>query len=83
MDQPKSRPLTEVRNQKIIIRYYYWREIQRRRSDDVIAILSEEEFFLDEITIQRIIRRYLDKFFQLKKEKPSVKKLQFFTWQNN
>ncbi len=75
------RPLVDIRNERIILRYYYWREIERRRSDDVIVILSNNEFFLEEITIQRIIRKNLDKFFALKSEKPSVKKLQNYSWE--
>lgn len=68
--------LVTLRNRKMIIRYYYWREIQRRRSDDVFAILSNEEFFLQEVTVRRIIRDQLDYFSELKTEKPSEKKLQ-------
>jgi len=80
MPKTRSRPLVQNRNHRIIVRYYYWREIQRRRSDDVIQILSEDEFYLDPITIQRIIRKNLDKFFELKKEKPPLKKLQLYSW---
>ena len=49
--------LLEKRNAKIAARYYYWTEIQRYRSDDAIRQLSEEEFFLSEATIIRIIQR--------------------------
>lgn len=49
--------LLEKRNAKIAARYYYWTEIQRYRSDDAIRQLSEEEFFLSEATIVRIIQR--------------------------
>lgn len=72
----RSKRLVALRNQRMIVRYYYWREIQRRRSDDVFEILSNDEFFLEEITVRRIVRDQLDFFTQLKKEKASEKRLQ-------
>jgi len=79
---PKGRckRLVALRNQKMIVRYYYWREIQRRRSDDVFQILSNEEFFLQEVTVRRIIRDNLDHFHQLKKDRPNEKKLQSYSF---
>lgn len=56
MRRRRDNRLIEKRNAKIAARYYYWTEIQRRRSDDAIRQLSEEEFFLSEATIIRIIR---------------------------
>lgn len=76
----RNKEKVELRNQKIVIRYYYWREIQRRRSDDVFDILAEQEFFLEQITLRRIIRANLHYFSHLKKEKPAEKKLQLFSF---
>ena len=53
----RNNRLLEKRNAKIAARYYYWTEIQRYRSDDAIRQLSEEEFFLSESTIVRIIQK--------------------------
>jgi len=72
----RSKRLVALRNQKMIIRYYYWREIRRTRSDDVFEILSNDEFFLEETTVRRIIRDQLDYFTELKKEKANEKRLQ-------
>ena len=57
MRRRRDNRLIEKRNAKIAARYYFWTEIQRYRSDDAIRQLSEEEFFLSEATIVRIIRR--------------------------
>lgn len=56
MRRRRDSRLIEKRNAKIAARYYYWTDIQRYRSDDAIRQLSEEEFFLSEATILRIIR---------------------------
>lgn len=53
----KSRRLTNLRNLKLIDRYFYWTEIKRRRFDDVLFTLSEEEFFIEEDTIEGIIKQ--------------------------
>lgn len=76
----RSKKLVALRNQRMIIRFYYWREIQRRRSDDIYEILANEEFFLHEITIRRIIREHFEYFHQLKKERPPEKKLQSYSF---
>lgn len=55
MRRTRDTRLIEKRNAKIAARYYYWTEIQRYRSDDAIRQLSEEEFFLSEATILRIL----------------------------
>ena len=57
MRRKRDRRLIAKRNQKICARYYYWTEVQRLRSDDAIRQLSEEEFFLSEATILRILKR--------------------------
>lgn len=48
--------LLRRRNEKICRRYYYWTEQMRLRFDDTLRILSQEEFFLGEEYIMRIIR---------------------------
>lgn len=76
----RSRRLINIRNEKLMLRYYFWREIKRRRTDDVFQILSAEEFYLDEITIRRIIRAHLHLFEQLKSARPSERKLSDYTF---
>lgn len=57
MKRQRDQRLIERRNAKIAARYYYWTEVMRLRSDDAIRQLSEEEFFLSEATILKILRR--------------------------
>jgi len=71
----RCKRLVQLRNERMIIRYYYWREIQRRRMDDVFLILSNDEFYLHETTIRRIISGNLHLFHQLKEQKPSERQL--------
>ena len=52
--------LCELRDQKLFDRYVYWTEERRVRFDDVIRILSEEEFFICEQLVMRIIRRMIN-----------------------
>lgn len=52
----KDKKLIETRNAKIVERFTYWTEVKRRRVDDTMKILSEEEFFLSENTILKIIK---------------------------
>ena len=47
-----------LRNQVMVARLYYWREIMRRRLDDVIVILAENEFLVDERTINNAWLEY-------------------------
>lgn len=49
-----------MRDQKLFDRYVYWTEEKRVRFDDVIRILSEEEFFICEQLVMRIIRRMIN-----------------------
>ena len=44
------------RNQKILDRYYYWTEVQRLRFDDALKQLAENEFFLSEQRIWKILK---------------------------
>lgn len=52
----------KLRNKVMVARLYYWREIMRRRLDDVIIILAENEFFVDERTINNAWMEYADFF---------------------
>ena len=45
----------------MIRRYHYWTEVERLRFDDALRILSEDEFFISEALIMRIIRENCDK----------------------
>jgi len=47
--------LIELRNQYLIKRFYYWYDVQRIRRDDALFILSEQEIFLDQDYISRVI----------------------------
>lgn len=48
-----------ARDQALFDRFIYWSEIKRLRFDDVIRILSEEEFFISEQLVLRIVRRLM------------------------
>ncbi len=49
--------LLAMRNAKILERFIYWTEEQRLRSDDAVKILANQEFFLAEQTIMRILNQ--------------------------
>ena len=51
----RSRNLINIRDRKILERFIYWTEEQRLRSDDAVKILSQNEFFLSEQRILKII----------------------------
>lgn len=52
----RDRGLLTARNAKILERFVYWTEEQRLRSDDAIKILAEQEFFLSETTVERVLK---------------------------
>jgi len=56
MPRTKNDRLLINRNQKILKRFDYWYNKKRLRYDDVLHKLSEEEFFLNEKTILKILR---------------------------
>lgn len=56
MGRGRDRRLVQRRNQKILDRYYYWTEMQRLRFDDALKQLAENEFFLSEQRIWKIIK---------------------------
>lgn len=45
-----------MRNAAVAERYRYWTEEQRLRFDDAVRQLAENEFFLSEYTIVRILK---------------------------
>ncbi len=57
MSKKKGRDpsLLAARNAKILDRFIYWTEEQRLRSDDAIKILAQQEFFLSEQTIMKVL----------------------------
>ena len=48
--------LIELRNRKICERFTYWYGVHKVRLDETLRILSEEEFYLTERHIWRIIK---------------------------
>ncbi len=57
----RNKSLLSRRDEKLIRRYHYWTEVERLRFDDALRILSEDEFFISESLIMRIIRNNCDK----------------------
>lgn len=45
--------MINIRNPVIVARYYYWYYIKMRR--DALIIMQNREFFLTEITMERIV----------------------------
>jgi len=56
MKRGRDKRLIEKRNEALLRRYYELTEKKRLRFDDTLRILSEQEFFISEETIMRIIR---------------------------
>lgn len=52
----RTNDLRRRRDLKLLQRYYHLTEVQRRRFDDALHTLSEEEFFISETRILRIIK---------------------------
>lgn len=57
MSKGRDQSLINKRNEALLRRYYYWTEVQRLRFDDTLKVLSEQEFFISEERILRIIRQ--------------------------
>ena len=56
MGKGRDTALIKKRDEALLRRYYFWTEIQRLRFDDALTILSEQEFFISQERILRIIR---------------------------
>lgn len=71
-----------LRNRVMTARLYYWREIMRRRLDDVMIILAENEFFVDERTINNAWLEHADFFEWLCSTHVTVRQLRrmFPSW---
>lgn len=65
-----------LRNRVMVARLYYWREIMRRRLDDVIVILAENEFFVDERTINNAWLEHAEYFEHLCSTHATARQLQ-------
>lgn len=65
-----------LRNRALVARKYYWEEIMRRRTDDVTVILAENEFFVDERTIQNALMEYADFYTELCRKHVTARQLQ-------
>ena len=51
----RNQELLAARNAKIVERFIYWTEEQFLRSDKAITILSQQEFFLSEQIIIKVL----------------------------
>ncbi len=75
MNRGRNRDLVDRRDEKLLHRYYYWSEIERLRFDDVLRILSEQEFFISEERIMKIVREKYDPVaFSLQAQRPPAAK---------
>lgn len=63
------------RNRIMTARYYYWTELKRRRFDDVLRILSDNEFFVEDRTINNTLVEQDDFYNELLRTKASPRKL--------
>lgn len=77
----RSSRLIQRRNEYLIKRYYFWYELQRLRFEDVIERLSENEVFLEEEYILRLIRDNSHLLKEIKQKKPSEKQLDQFRFE--
>lgn len=55
MARGRNSDLIAKRDLALIRRYHYWSEVKRLRFDDVLKVLSEDEFFISESVIMRIV----------------------------
>ncbi len=63
--------LIKKRNENILRRYFYWTEVERLRFDDALRILSEEEFFISQGLIMKIIRANCEQIKSFAEAKPA------------
>lgn len=67
--------LVARRNAKILQRFIYWTEEQRLRSDDAVKILSQDEFFLSEQTVMKVLNEAYGEQVQVVFHQPKPPKL--------
>ncbi len=71
MSRGRNRDLIDRRDEKLLRRYYYWTEVERLRFDDALRVLSEQEFFLSEERIMKIVRdKYDSAAMSLRAQRP-------------
>lgn len=70
--------LIQLRNEYLIKRYYFWHELMLIRRDKTIEILSEKEVFLEQFTIEAILRDCYLMLKEIKRKRPSEKQLDSF-----
>ncbi|MEG0889921.1 MULTISPECIES: hypothetical protein [Bacteroides] len=66
----------DIRDRMIVARLYYWREIVRKRLDDVLVTLSDEEFCVEERTINNAWAKQADYFEELCRNRTTARQLQ-------
>lgn len=57
MSKGRDKNLIEKRDEALLKRFHYWTEVQRLRLDDAVRVLSQNEFFISEERVLRIIRQ--------------------------
>lgn len=65
----------EIRDRMIVARLYYWREIKRMRLDDVLVTLSDNEFCIEERTINNAWAKQADYFEELCRNHTTARQL--------
>lgn len=78
MKKGRSPQLVEKRNRKLVERYYFWTEVERRRFDDTLVILEQQEFFISQSTIMRILSQNYDYLGELRENKINPNQLKLF-----
>lgn len=63
-----------MRNNAIIARYYYYSELRRIRLDDSISLVARD-FYLSEISVERIVRAGNDALNEIIMKRVSVAEL--------
>jgi hypothetical protein len=80
MSRGRDRKLIDRRDAMLLRRYFFWTEVKRVRFDDALRKLSEDEFFISEERILRIIREKYDTFSDnLAASNPKPMQLSLFT----
>lgn len=64
-----------IRDRMIVARLYYWREIKRMRLDDVLIILSDDEFCIEERTINNAWAKQAGYFEELCRNRTTARQL--------
>lgn len=84
--RPRTQPMSDEkiitrrdrldkRDRIMAARYYYWTEIKRRRFDDVLKILTDNEFFVEDRTINNTLVAQSEFYNELLRNKTKPRKL--------